>query len=609
MCFRGGAASSVPKTRKRRSEQEFQDLLRRLELAVEASQIGVWEHSIGDDKILWDDQMHRLYATGRKDRMVSAETWTMSIHPDDRAQAEAEFDEAIGARSLYNSQFRIVWPNGEIRHMRSRAHFYEGPGGIPSFIGAEWDITADVLLNRELAEQKSVAEARAVALEESNARIEYAADHDYLTGLPNRRYFDRRLAELGDEDGANTAAILHIDLDRFKQINDKSGHAAGDAMLRNTAARISDAISEADMVARIGGDEFVVLLVDFGGVEALRTIAGDILERLSADIHFGPETLQSGASIGVAWGRAADAGNLLAESDLALYQAKKLGRNRVEFFTLKLQSDLQGERQLAEELKLALSRQEIVPYYQIQVDARTRQIFGLEALARWHHPERGLLLPGVFMKIADEYGLTADVDAAILNQALRDRREWERHGIVPPRIAVNISGSRLNDPQLIEGLARLNIPPHAIVFELVETIFLDDTDESLLLDIDRIKKMGIDIEIDDFGSGHASLIGLVKLKPKRLKIDRQLVTAITVSDEQRRLVASIVEIARALNVEVIAEGVETEEHARLLARIGCDGLQGYALGYPSSAAQTKALLSSDRRPVVRESAELQSAHN
>jgi diguanylate cyclase len=576
---------------------------------MEASQIGVWEHNLGEDRILWDQQMHRLYCTGRSERMVPAEMWTNAIHPDDRREAEDEFERAIAAKGLYNSQFRIVWPNGEIRYMRSRAHFYEGPGGVPSFIGAEWDVTADVMLNRELAEQKTVAEARAIALEKSKARIEHAADHDYLTGLPNRRYFDRRLVRLREEDGDRTAAIIHIDLDRFKQINDKSGHAAGDAMLRNAAACISGAISKADMVARIGGDEFVVLLLNFGDVDALKKIADTILERLRNDIHSGQEALQGGASIGVAWGKAADAGNLLAESDLALFQAKRLGRNRVEFFTLKLQSDLQGERQLAEELRLALQRKEIVPYYQVQVDARTRRIFGLEALARWVHPQRGLLLPGIFMKVADEYGLTADLDAAILNQVLRDRKDWEKHGVVPPRVAVNISGSRLNDPGLIASLAKLDIPPHAIVFELVETIFLDDTDESVLLDIDRIKKMGIDIEIDDFGSGHASLIGLVKLKPKRLKIDRQLVTAITVSDEQRRLVGSIVEIAKALNVEVIAEGVETEDHARLLARIGCDGLQGYAIGYPSSAAQTLALLISAGAPDVRGSGELQSARS
>jgi diguanylate cyclase (GGDEF)-like protein len=599
----------VRKAKKIRSEQEFQDLLRRLELAMEASQIGVWEHNLGEDEILWDQQMHRMYGTGRTERLVPAKTWMDAIHPDDRQQALDEFDEAIAAKGLYNSQFRIVLPNGETRYMRSRAHFYEGPAGVPFFIGAEWDVTADVLLNRELAEQKTVAETRAIALERSKARTEQAANHDYLTGLPNRRSFDRRMAELREDEGAETAAILHIDLDRFKQINDKSGHAAGDALLRNAADCISEAISDADMIARIGGDEFVVLLVNFGDVAMLKTVAEDVLDRLRNDVRFGQDVLQTGASIGVAWSKAADIGNLLAESDLALFQAKKLGRNRVEFFTLKLQSDWQGERQLGEELKLALSRQEIVPFYQVQVDARTREVMGLEALARWRHPVRGLLLPGVFLKVAEEYGLTGDIDAAILSQVLLDRAEWQEKGIAPPRVAVNISGSRLNDPHLIEGLARLNIPRRAIVFELVETIFLDDPDESVLANIDDIKKMGIDIEIDDFGSGHASLIGLVKLKPKRLKIDRQLVTAITVSDEQRRLVAAIVEIAKALGVEVIAEGVETEEHARLLARIGCDGLQGYALGYPSSAAQTASMLASVQRSPVTESAGLQSVHN
>jgi EAL domain-containing protein (putative c-di-GMP-specific phosphodiesterase class I) len=316
-----------------------------------------------------------------------------------------------------------------------------------------------------------------------------------------------------------------------------------------------------------------------------------MLVGLSESIEFGQETIQTDASIGVAWNAVRKAKNLLAESDLALYQAKKLGRNRMEFFTPKLQSALLGQRQLAKDLKLALQRREIVPFYQIQVDARTRRIFGLEALARWEHPVHGLMLPGAFLKVADEYGLTGEIDAAILDRALEDYRRWQAAGIDPPRIAVNISAARLNDPRLVEGLNRLDIPPGSIVFELVETIFLDDCDDMVLSSIAGIKKLGIDIEIDDFGSGHASLIGLVRLRPKRLKIDRQLTTAIIVSEEQRRLVASIVEIARALDVEVIAEGVETEEHARLLAQIGCDGLQGYWIGYPCPRAEIFKLLS------------------
>lgn len=585
-----------------RTEEEFQDLLRRLELALEASQIGVWQHNVNDKELLWDPQMHKLYGTGLQDRRVSSDVWTNALHPEDVERAFEDFQVALDGKGFYNSQFRIILPSGEVRHLRSRAHFYEGLDGAPSFVGAEWDVTADVLLNRELTSQKAIAEARAVALEQSRARIEYAADHDYLTGLPNRRYFDRRLAELRRDATVETLSVLHIDLDGFKEINDKWGHAAGDATLQSAAARISAAITANDIVARVGGDEFVAVLFNVGGAERLAAIADDILSRLRREVRFGNEMLRIGASIGVAFSQAGNAGSLLAESDVALFQAKKLGRNRVEFFTPELQADLHAERRLADELRLAPVLRQIEPFYQIQVDARSRRIVGLEALARWRHPEKGLLNPAAFLKVADEYGLTAEIDAAVLKCALADRAVWVSRGLVPPRIAVNISGRRLADPDLIEGLQALKIPRDAIAFELVETIFLDDPDDRVLANIDGIKEMGIDIEIDDFGSGHASLIGLVKLKPKRLKIDRQLVTAVTVSDEQRRLVGSIVEIARALNVEVVAEGVETEEHARILADVGCDELQGYAIGYPSPESEIAALLKSAHAPDASRSA-------
>ncbi|MBX5241373.1 bifunctional diguanylate cyclase/phosphodiesterase [Rhizobium sp. NLR22b] len=575
-----------------RSEQEFQDLLRRLELALDASRIGVWEYSIAKGGILWDAQMHRLYETGETCRHVPAWFWSNAIHPDDRERAESDFEQAITARGAYDSQFRIVLPSGEIRHLRSRAHFYVDAEGAPSFIGAEWDVTADVQLNAELERQKMVAEARALALEESNARIEHVADHDYLTGLPNRRLLDKRLAELPADRSVTTLGVLHLDLDQFKQINDSHGHAAGDAVLRAAALRITAAIPANGMVARVGGDEFVIVLVNFADLAELRLITEDVQRRLRKKIRFGQEMLQSGASIGVSWSGDRRARNLLAESDLALYQAKKLGRNRIEFFTRQLQEDLRSKRRLAEELKLGLDRGEIVPYYQVQLDAQTREVIGFEALARWKHPEKGVLAPGVFLKVADEHGLAAEIDAAILKSVLEDRLSWQLRGVAVPRIAVNISASRLADPALLGKLKKLDIPPGAVVFELVETIFLDDSDEKLLDHIDDIKQLGIDIEIDDFGSGHASLIGLVKLRPKRLKIDRQLVAEVVSSDEQRRVVGSIVEIAKALDVEVIAEGIETEAHAAVLAQLGCDGLQGYAFGYPAPAAQTDRLFPS-----------------
>jgi len=580
----------LPHNKPTRSEREFQDLLRRLELALDASQIGVWEHDVRKSGIVWDAQMHRLYQTGETSRLVPTAIWENAIHPDDRDRAFAEFDDAIARRGAYNSEFRIIWPNGEIRHMRSRAHFFVSEDGAPSFIGAEWDVTADVELAAELQRQRLVAEARARALEESNARIEHAAEHDYLTGLPNRRLLDKRLAELHGNKSVSSLAVLHLDLDQFKQINDSHGHSAGDTVLRAAALRITAGIPVDGMVARVGGDEFVIILWNFAGREELDRIASDLQRRLGKKIRFGQELLQSGTSIGVAWNNGRNARNLLTESDLALFQAKKLGRNRIEFFTRQLQDDIQSKRRLAEELRLGLERREIVPYYQIQLDAKTREIAGLEALARWIHPEKGVLSPAVFLKVADENGLAAEIDAAILSRVLEDRLDWQAQGAVVPRVAVNISGPRLFDPGLLANLEALKIPPGALSFELVETIFLDDSDDRLVASIERIKQMGIDIEIDDFGSGHASLIGLARLRPKRLKIDRQLVTDIVGSKEQHRVVGSIVEIAKALNVEVIAEGVETEGHAEVLTAIGCDTLQGYALGYPAPAADIARLI-------------------
>ncbi|MGO4436658.1 putative bifunctional diguanylate cyclase/phosphodiesterase [Rhizobium sp. RAF56] len=561
-----------------------------MELALHASQIGVWEHNLATEEIVWDLQMHRIYATGETRRRISAAMWRDAIHPDDRDRAVDEFRDAAATKDLYDSAFRIVLANGEVRHLRSRGHFYEGRAGAPSYIGAEWDVTSDVLLNRALEDQKAIAEARAFMLERSRIHIEHAADHDYLTGLPNRRYFDRRFMEMLADETIDNIAILHFDLDGFKQINDKSGHAAGDTFLKRAAERISSAVTERDIVARIGGDEFVAVLTNVADADALLNFAEEMNGILRRAVRVGQETMRSGASVGVAWSSREAATNLLADSDLALFQAKKLGRNRVELFTSELQADLHQARQLAEDLQIALERGQIEPFYQVQVDARSRRVVGLEALARWHHPARGILSPGAFLKISDENGRTAEIDDVILRHVLDDRLEWEKQGIAPPRVSVNISVNRLADPQLVDNLLAMNIPPGTLVFELVETIFLDDFDDGMLANIETIKAMGIEIEIDDFGSGHASLVGLVKLKPKRLKIDRQLVAAITVSEKQRRLLASIVEIAKVVGVEVVAEGVESEEHALTLARMGCDILQGYAIGRPVSRAEITELL-------------------
>jgi diguanylate cyclase (GGDEF)-like protein len=583
--------SFIEKTMKAaRSEQEFQNILRRLGLALDASRIGVWEHDTQKDEVVWDLQMHRLYGTGKAQKRVKAEVWMKAIHPDDLEQAQADFDEAIARKGAYSSEYRIILPNGEIRYLRSRADCFEENGNI-TFIGAEWDVTTDVLLNRELQRQKAIAEARAVALEASTRRIEYAAEHDYLTGLPNRRFFDRRLTELAEHIGLEKLAILHIGLDRFKQINDTAGHAVGDDVLKSSAKRIAAAVPRNSFIARVSGDEFAVLIVNFASLEDLKSRAERLAQQLKQSVWHNDEVLRTGASIGVAAASGRNVANLLAESDIALHRAKKLGRGRVEVFSAQMKAQLVNERRVGKQLARGLEKGEFIPYYQAQVDARTRRIVGMEVLARWRHPKRGLLLPAEFIEVAGNLGMLDDLDAAILKAALKDRQVWMRRGVRVPRIAVNVSGARLSDPLLIDELQQLDIEPDTLSFELLETIFLDDSEDGVLFNVAGLKDMGIDIEIDDFGSGHASIIGLMKLKPRRMKIDRQLVMPVTTSREQKRLLRSIVDIAKALNIEVIAEGVETLEHAKLLTRLGCDILQGYAIAYPVPAADMLARLS------------------
>lgn len=575
-----------------RSEQEFQNILRRLGLALDASQIGVWEHDTQKDEVVWDLQMHRIYATGKRQKRVKAEVWMNAIHPDDFAQAQADFDRAVAAKDIYSSEYRIVLPDGEIRYLRSRAYCFEENGNI-TLIGVEWDVTADVLLNRELRRQTAIAEARAVALEASTRRIEYAAEHDYLTGLPNRRFFDRRLAELAENPGLEKLAILHIGLDRFKQINDTAGHAIGDDVLKSCARRIEEVVPKNAFIARVSGDEFAVLIANFTSLDDLKKRAERLAQQLKQSVWHHDEVLRTGASIGVAAASGRAIAGLLAQSDIALHRAKKLGRGRVEVYSAQLKAQLNTEQRVGRQFAHGLEKGEFVPYYQAQVDARTRRIVGMEVLARWRHPKRGLLLPGEFIKVAGSLGRLDDLDAAILKAALKDRQAWMGQGVHVPRLAVNVSAARLSDPLLIDELKRLDVRPDMLSFELLETIFLDDSEDDVFSNVAGLKAMGIDIEIDDFGSGHASIIGLVKLKPRRMKIDRQLVLPTTTSREQKRLLRSIIDIAKALNIEVIAEGVETLEHAKLLTRLGCDVLQGYAIAYPVSAADMLERLTED----------------
>ena len=574
-------------------EAELEQLSRRLTLALDTSKVGVWEMNLVDRSQIWDDRINLMYGLPADGGERTYADWANVLHPDDLARAEADFSRGVAA-GTFESQFRIRQPSGAICHIRSIATLYIGHDGDARMLGINWDVTDDVTLNEELRRATQLTEARNHELELARVRIEHNALHDSLTGLPNRRYLDemlKRHAAKGYQDSASMA-LLHIDLDRFKQINDTLGHAAGDAMLVHASAVLRDNCASADFVARIGGDEFVVLTTASQGDIYLATLAERIVQQMRQPVTYEGHECRFGVSIGIAADRGAaiDVKRLLINADIALYRAKARGRNRFEFFSEALQAEVVKTKRVADEILSGLERNEFVAWFQPQFDAHTLDVVGVEALARWQHPTEGIKAPDSFMPIAEELNVVATVDRLILEQSLEALARWDDMGLNMPRVSVNVSLRRLNDEDLINGLRQLDIQPGRLSFELVESIYLDEGDAVVGWNIDRIKELGIDVEIDDFGTGYASIVSLQKLRPTRLKIDRQLVNPILVDQGQRQLLASIVDIGKSMGIEVVAEGVETMDHAAILRDLGCDILQGYAFSRPLSAPDFETFL-------------------
>ena len=571
----------------RNREAELRRVSRRLGLALESSQVGVFELDLETQELFWDDRVNALYGLPRDGGKRGYQHWRDALHPDDLRRAEEEYRLACEVTGQYHSEYRIITPAGIVRNIRAIGTVYKDPGSTPKIVGVNWDVSADVAMNENLKRANRLSEARNSELEAAKAAIEHNALHDSLTGLPNRRYLDDVLKSRAEHARRNggTLALLHIDLDRFKQINDTLGHAAGDAMLVHAAYTLSANCGPGDFVARIGGDEFVVVSNVKDGEAALATLADRLIERMRLPILYEGHECRSGISVGIAYeeGREPDPNRILINADIALYRAKSRGRNRYEFFTSALQAEVVRTKRVADEILHGLETDEFLPWYQPQFDSVTLEVTGVEALARWRHPVNGILAPAHFLDVAEELNVVSTIDRIVLEKALADFAHWDRLGLGIPKVAVNVSARRLQDEQLIASLRDLSFEPQRLAFELVESIFLDETDDMVRWNAEQIKELGIDIEIDDFGTGYASIVSLMKLKPRRLKIDRQLVAPIVSSAAQRRLVQSIVDIGRSLDIEVVGEGVETMEHAALLRDLGCNMLQGYAFAAPMSA--------------------------
>lgn len=438
----------------------------------------------------------------------------------------------------------------------------------------------------EVVRQRRALEQYSGKLETANQEITHMALHDDLTGLGNRRYLNQKFEELArarSETGGEIAA-LHIDLDRFKAINDTMGHAAGDEVLLAISRRIRRHLGPGDSVARIGGDEFVVLLPVAGDSRRPEQLGQTLLEDLARPIYFEGKECRFGASVGLARTPLANVDQLLTTSDLALYKAKRQGRGRLGIFD---RSDLEEDRRnkaLADDLLRAIDAAEFEPFYQPIVEARSGGVVAIETLARWRHPEKGILQPGAFLPVATDLNVAGDIDRLIFERAIAECQRAFGHRQRPPSLSFNVSENRLGHDNLESIRRQVESYSGQVSFELLETIFLEEQDDDFLHGLDKLRDLGIAIEVDDFGSGRASVVALQRINPDRLKIDRRLVALVASGSGGLRLLRSIIEIGHALELGVTAEGVETREQAEILANLGCDRLQGFHFARPMAFA-------------------------
>ena len=475
-------------------------------------------------------------------------------------------------------------------------------GGFSSFYRAWLVLAAVLLVFGAVLAYMWASLSHALRLESANSRILELAQTDLLTNLANRRAFTKRLtmAFTAAWRGAPPFAVLYLDIDNFKDVNDTLGHAMGDLLLKEVVSRLRNAVRADDLVARFGGDEFAVLLTEVSDPVTAEDLAARIGRHLSAPFSIKGHKIRITSSIGISLysPEVAGAEAMMMQADLALYGAKDDGRNRYCFHSQDLDLVVRDRVRVADELRLALDQGELELYYQPQVELSTGRIIGLEALIRWNHKTRGLLTPAAFIPVAERTGAILPLGKWIFDTACQQLKLWHAEGIAPPVLSVNVSGVQLKNAaelerEVEESLGRWNIDPGDMELELTESVLMEATQRHSNT-LQNLRRLGTKIAIDDFGTGYSSLKYLTQYPVNRLKLAQEFVLRVTVDYRNAAVVRAAIRLANELGLEVIAEGVETEAQVRFLLGAGCEQAQGYYFSRPVTAQKATELLRAGR---------------
>ncbi len=429
----------------------------------------------------------------------------------------------------------------------------------------------------------------------ADARISYLAKYDTLTKLRNRAALNERLEELLALEQPHHSALFNLGLDGFKKVNDTLGHPIGDKLLCMVAATLRSCCKQSDLVCRLGSDEFAIVMTDARPDNSVEKLADDIIESLSGPIHIDGRLIHTGISIGITRfsNKNISADELVQKSDLALYHAKSAGGGVARFFEKEMETRAQNRRKLESDLHHALLNNEFELYYQPQIDLKTMQVCGAEALIRWNHPTRGMIGPNDFIPVAEESGQIVAIGSWVIKQACREAMQWP--GSI--KVAVNVSAVQcgksgapevdlLNDVK--DALAQSKLPADRLELEITETVIMQDINNTRTL-LDKLKQLGIQIAVDDFGTGYSSMQYLRSYPFDRLKIDRSFVMNIDSDADALSIIRAVVDLANNLGVTTTAEGVETQDQLRVIQHLGCDKVQGYLFGRPCPAKDFRAL--------------------
>jgi diguanylate cyclase (GGDEF)-like protein/PAS domain S-box-containing protein len=563
---------------RRAAEELLRESEQRYALAARGANDGLWDWKLATNEIYFSPRWNQMLGYGEPGIRPEPEEWFSRIHRSDRGRVEAEIAaHRNGATSEFTSEYRMRHRNG-------------------SFI---WMLSRGAVVRDE--------KGRAIRMAGSQTDITEGKIGDPLTGLPNRLYFLDRLEDSiqkGTGDGIGFA-VLFVDLDRFKLVNDSLGHAAGDELLMGISGRLKASVRGAGtgserlghcVVARLGGDEFAVLLNGTCQISEAVAVAERILTSLSAPFQIAGRQVFGTVSIGIAQGNGANSPeDLLRDADAAMYYAKTKGKARYEVFDEGMRDRARARLEIETGLRKAIDLNQLVLYYQPQISLVSSRVIGYEALVRWQHPERGLMPPSEFIPVAEETDLIVPLGRWVLREACRQMAQWHRSFAVDPAltVSVNVSFRQLGDTNLVDevrkALSESGLPPGSLKLEMTESSIMSNTEMAISV-LRQLKEIGVGLEIDDFGTGYSSLSNLSRLPFDTVKIDQLFVKDLHASGESAEIVKTILDLARSMGMSVVAEGVETADQLGVLTSLGCDYAQGYYFSRPVDSQATQALL-------------------